>query len=1183
MKINMRFFFLVVITLIPRLISAQCVVSDFEINHQLSPLACPLQVLEFDNNAQNATRFEWDFCPGDLTTVPVGSVAATLSTIQAYDGIKIVKASKTQFFGFVVKQASGGLFRLDFGADLHAVPTVEPLGTLGLGGAADIEFIEDNGTWYALVASGSNLIRLKFSDGLDGVPASIISTNLGSFSGALNGMRAVALVKDAANFYALATSSTLNTLTIIQFAGSMEGLTNASSVAVPGSAQLLAVNVFKTCDTWYGVFTSVGNGRLIKARFGTDLTNTPGFEFASQAGLNIQSYGMDLLVNEGSYYVLLATIGNPSTLYELNFGNSIWNNEPVVVNRGPLSGLSSVIAIDFIQEDSEVLGFLGNRSNYELHRIVYPNECDASIPSSLLAEPTDVFFNSIGDFRVELKAFDADNNFVSSIKTLQVATAPEVDFSSDKNCLQATTLFYDETNAPMAEIISWNWDIGGLAFSTLQNPQFEFPDDDEYPIKLEVEDSRGCVRSIEKNIRIYSDDDIHADFSYPDLFCSNSLVQFQDLSSFSQDEIVGWNWSFNDGSGQSDDQNPSWVFANHGANQITLSVTGTSGCTYAVSKQVDAIEGPEVSFSLDTNYCEDEIVFYEAFSDTPVNSFEWDFGDGDIQSGRTANHAYGIPGVYLVTLSAQSPNGCNGVKMKQISIRQNPKPDFSILSPPLSCTDKPTPFSDLTIEDDGSIIQWIWEFDGTTDTSQNPKHTFSDAGDHLVSLTVTNEFGCWGKEEKNVTIAAAPRVQILHDPACNDVPVTFAAEATGVAASHYWEIGTSYYEQASPTHTFRSAGDYPLYLVVTAANGCVATLNKTIHVPARLNPDFSVSKNCVNQAAILTDITTGEDRVVSSEWTVNGNEIFTGSQLIYTFPQEGSQNVRLEVTTEAGCTYAVARQVPVYLPPVASFSPGKLSGAYPLEVEFTNTSTGATQFHWEFLDGSGATSTATSPNYTFQREGAFDVVLTALNDQECEDTFSTVVTAMAPLPNAEVELITLAENPDGSTKLIVTIHNKGNTILQDVPLDVNFSGNLTLRQMLEVPILPGARHNIVLNAGILSLESLHYLCVDLNVDNDLSPAGNKMCRKFGDQILMFPSYPNPTSSTLNLEWISALATTISFTLTDAVGRTILQHRPLASIGFNHLTMDLGSLQSGLYYLLIQEGDKTTRQRIVVSR
>jgi hypothetical protein len=59
----------------------------------------------------------------------------------------------------------------------------------------------------------------------------------------------------------------------------------------------------------------------------------------------------------------------------------------------------------------------------------------------------------------------------------------------------------------------------------------------------------------------------------------------------------------------------------------------------------------------------------------------------------------------------------------------------------------------------------------------------------------------------------------------------------------------------------------------------------------------------------------------------------------------------MKVTTAAGCTYQLSKQVPVYLAPTASFSPDKTTGAYPLEVELINTSTGATHFRWSFATG----------------------------------------------------------------------------------------------------------------------------------------------------------------------------------------------------------------------------------------
>src|SRR5262249_22979647 len=63
-------------------------------------------------------------------------------------------------------------------------------------------------------------------------------------------------------------------------------------------------------------------------------------------------------------------------------------------------------------------------------------------------------------------------------------------------------------------------------------------------------------------------------------------------------------------------------------------------------------------------------------------------------------------------------------------------------------------------------------------------------------------------------------------------------------------------------------------------------------------------------------------------------------------------------------------------PPVAAFSAAPVSGTAPLNVVFTDASTGAiTSRSWSF--GDGGTSTLTSPTHTYATAGTFTVSLTA--------------------------------------------------------------------------------------------------------------------------------------------------------------------------------------------------------------
>ncbi|HKY61425.1 MAG TPA: PKD domain-containing protein, partial [Gemmatimonadota bacterium] len=56
-----------------------------------------------------------------------------------------------------------------------------------------------------------------------------------------------------------------------------------------------------------------------------------------------------------------------------------------------------------------------------------------------------------------------------------------------------------------------------------------------------------------------------------------------------------------------------------------------------------------------------------------------------------------------------------------------------------SCTDLSCDFTDQSIDGDGSVVGWSWDFgDGGSSTSQNPSHTYAADGTYTVTLTVTD-------------------------------------------------------------------------------------------------------------------------------------------------------------------------------------------------------------------------------------------------------------------------------------------------------------------------------------------------------------------------------------------------------------------------------------------------------------
>jgi PKD repeat protein len=81
--------------------------------------------------------------------------------------------------------------------------------------------------------------------------------------------------------------------------------------------------------------------------------------------------------------------------------------------------------------------------------------------------------------------------------------------------------------------------------------------------------------------------------------------------------------------------------------------------------------------------------------------------------------------------------------------------------------------------------------------------------------------------------------------------------------------------------------------------------------------------------------------------------------------------------------------------PVANFTPDKANCAAPCTVTFTNASTGATIYAWDFGAG-GGTSTDAAPSHTFTTAGTYSVRLIATGAGGCKDTAKTDIIIVTP-------------------------------------------------------------------------------------------------------------------------------------------------------------------------------------------
>ena len=175
-----------------------------------------------------------------------------------------------------------------------------------------------------------------------------------------------------------------------------------------------------------------------------------------------------------------------------------------------------------------------------------------------------------------------------------------------------------------------------------------------------------------------------------------------------------------------------------------------------------------------------------------------------------------------------------------------------------------------------------------------------------------------------------------------------------------------------------------------------------------INGEFTISagvpnpkETCIPQAT-MTAQSAGTGL---GTWTViTGNGSFANANLettLITNLSEGPNIFQWQVTKLNGCKDSATIQVNYNMPPTAAFEMNNTQGCSPVNVIFTNTSTGSgldplTSYYWNFGDRDTVAFTPNSRNYIAlydDRDSTSNITLVATNASGCKDTVTHQVTA----------------------------------------------------------------------------------------------------------------------------------------------------------------------------------------------
>ncbi|MBI5539889.1 MAG: PKD domain-containing protein [Bacteroidia bacterium] len=373
-----------------------------------------------------------------------------------------------------------------------------------------------------------------------------------------------------------------------------------------------------------------------------------------------------------------------------------------------------------------------------------------------------------------------------------------------------------------------------------------------------------------------------------------------------------------------------------------------------------------------------------------------------------------VAGSYNLTYIVSDNNGCIGTD--NITITVSPVPIANAGSDDSICG------SSYTLNAIPSFGTGLW-------TMLNGPGTlnFLNSGSSLSNV-IASQFGtydliwqetfgpgCTDQDTVKITFIQQPITNAGVDDTLCGMSTTLNALAS--VGNGYWSQvsgpGTTTFGNTTNPITNINVNAFGMYSYRWFENnsfGCIDADTVNISFDVVPNPNFSPvdTSGCPPFSVTHINSTIGGN---SYQWYYSDGNQSTAINPTHIFSNSGTIDIiyyiKMIATSTYGCKDSVTHQLTVHPLPVSNFLHNGIPSCSPVTVGFTNISSGATNYIWDFGDGT-PTLTSNNPTHTFYNNTTliqyYEVKLIAYNSFGCPDTSVKYVTVY-PDPNYTIDVI----------------------------------------------------------------------------------------------------------------------------------------------------------------------------------
>lgn len=493
---------------------------------------------------------------------------------------------------------------------------------------------------------------------------------------------------------------------------------------------------------------------------------------------------------------------------------------------------------------------------------------------------------------------------------------------------------------------------------------------------------------------------------------------------------------------------------------------------------------------------------------------------------------------YVLVISTNDPLNPTINVPVTLQVIAFPQASFNANNTDVCGTDITVQFTDQSVNVPTS---WLWNFgDGTTSTTQNPTHVYTENGTYTVTLIASNELGA-------DTLILQNYIEV--DLYCIDKPIPWngSQNVQGCNGSLYDSggAGGNYANNSNGTLSVTALGATAMVLTFTQFNYEAGFDTLYVYEGTQAIPSALVG-------------------------AYSGTSLPAGGTITITGPSFTLREKTDDAASFAGFKLNFACQQPE-APPTAAFTATPTAVCSGLVV-FNNQSTLASTYSWNFGDGS--TSSNPAPTHQYTESGTYTVTLTVTNsfgDATATETlnlnvlYPNVGICEAGKPNVPIQFKDNTANATywlwdfGDGTLLPGVQNATHT----------YTAAGTYAVTLSISNTNVAANCLVqYSANIVISNAAPDECTYVGIDDPVPAIGD------------LNVYPNPTKNHLFVQWNNGADKNCTIAIYDMLGKSVLQ-QSVENTGAITEQLDISHLAAGSYVLIVRNEHQFVKRHFVV--